>query len=90
MIRSDINQYYAPACKNLFGDFDVDDLATRQSLYKKLDAAIGVIEYYSWCFTPEFHDMPLSNDLKWLLTNLAGPHGKTILKMYRIKIGLET
>jgi hypothetical protein len=38
---------------------------------------------------PGEKDWPMSEELKELLIKLAGPHGATVLKIYRIQKGLE-
>lgn len=57
----------------------------------ELEAALG-IEVWS-NFTQNSPvvrpDPPLSEELALVLRQLAGPHGPTILKAYRIKKGLE-
>jgi hypothetical protein len=46
-------------------------------------------EYFAFLRRPGQEDWPMSEELKNLLVKLAGPHGKAILKMYRIQRGLE-
>jgi len=55
----------------------------------KLDQELGLAEYQHFWVNPHAKDIPLPQDLKKLLVMLAGPHGKSILKAYRIQKGLE-
>lgn len=71
--------YWLPAAENLF---------TTPDACSRLDYALGMAEYHSYCRTKSKYDVEMSNELKNLLRLLAGEHGQTILKMYRIKRGL--
>lgn len=55
----------------------------------ELDKALGITEYREFFPRPASLDKPMNEELKKLLVLLAGPHGKTILKVYRIRKGLE-
>lgn len=78
--------YYTPAAWNLF-----DDTASQYnaSSHYALDEALGYPYYDEYCKRRHEDDFPLDDDMRELLIKLAGPHGKTILKMYRIKKGLD-
>lgn len=56
---------------------------------KELDKALGVTEYRDYYNRSADKDTPMDEELKKLLVMLAGPHGKTILKAYRIRKGLK-
>lgn len=56
---------------------------------KELDKALGITEYHDFYRSRQEDDTPLPEELKKLLLMLAGPHGKTILKVYRIRKGLK-
>lgn len=75
MISGEMDTYWIPAARNLGLNY-----------WSELDNALGVDEYRVG--RPFSHE-PLPQDLKKLLVMLAGPHGKTILKAYRIQKGLE-
>lgn len=84
MIRDDWVSHWIPACENLFGkghSFEWN---------KQLDDALGIDELQSvWGNDESPRFKPMTEELKKLLELLAGPHGKTLLKAYRIRKGLE-
>lgn len=80
MNREDRRAYWYPAVENLFPNALDGDRA--------LEKALGIKTYSEYCMREEIHDYPLSEEWVTLLTQLAGPHGHTILKAYRIKKGL--
>lgn len=73
MTTNEYNKYWLPAAEAL-GIFD-----------HRLDTLLGVEECFNWCRRTEDKDTHLSKGMKELLIKLAGPHGRTILKAYRIK-----
>ena len=46
-------------------------------------------QFVAWGSRPHDEDRSMSDELRCLFKGLSGPHGKTILKIYRIKHGLE-
>ena len=83
MNRDDSFQYWWPAVANII---DSDLYAHKAKL---LDKALGVTIYSDYMSRPEHMDYPLSDEMKELLVKLAGPHGRTVLRAYRIRKGLE-
>jgi len=74
MTTDEVNDYLLPAMLNL----------GYQNLYKH------ALELEELLDSNEFrHIKPISEEYKKQLIALAGPHGKTILKMIRINKGLE-
>lgn len=53
-----------------------------------LEKLLGITDYSDY-YNGIVNREPMSEELKKLLVMLASPHGKTILKMYRIRKGLE-
>lgn len=82
MNLNDCSEYWYPACKNLFGS---STIATA----KQLDRALGSAIFSEYLPRPLVEDFPLNDEMKMLLTKLAGPHGKTLLRAYRARKGLE-
>lgn len=87
MTSWDIRNYWRPAAIALFG-LSFDSAENEAKLYH-LDEMLGIKEYSKYMRRPVTQDYPMSDELKNLLMLLVGPHGKTILKVYRIKKGLE-
>lgn len=54
-----------------------------------LDRLLGVNEFKRWSWVSLEDETPMPEQLKEVVRKLAGPHGRTILKAYRIKRGLE-
>jgi hypothetical protein len=77
----DYLEYWAPAVDNLFPGSWVYPANTSVDKSKRLATALG-IEY-------PLGNHRLDDGLRELLIKLKGPHGKTILKMYRIQKGLK-
>lgn len=81
MTLDECKLYLIPALKSIFGE------ASRDNAFK-LDRLLG------WSLYQDFHSFEYdtrSNFLehqKELLIALAGPHGKTLLEVYRIQKGL--
>jgi hypothetical protein len=76
--------YWDPAARSIFWKVRGTE-AANQALGKTL----GLSDYKDWVHRDPEEDFPMSDDLKGLLTLLAGPHGLSILKAYRIKKGLK-
>jgi hypothetical protein len=60
--------------------------------YQAVDRLLGIDEYtygYYHASQRTKPSTPISQELKQLLVALAGPHGDTILKIYRIQKGLD-
>lgn len=74
MTYEELAKYWVPAADNL------------GVLHHRLDNILGVDE---WCVGLELSGKPLPEDLRNLLVMLTGLHAYAILKMYRIKKGLE-
>lgn len=98
MNSKDLDRYFGPAVKNLFEDHNakLHDWNTDYGrgsagwpAFVRLDILLGSTEYRDYYKNPHDLDQPISEEFKILLQALAGPHGKTILKAYRIKRGLE-
>lgn len=90
MTSQEAQKYWYPVVHVLYGKIDIFTAAeTIYSKYHRLDEELGIKEYSKYINRPSAADYPMSDELKNLLTLLIGPHGKTILKMYRIKKGLE-
>lgn len=81
MNRKDVEKYWIPACARLLSEEMYDK--------HKLDELLGINEYGRYMNRAHAEDYPMSESLQQLLRSLAGPHGKTLLKVYRIKKGLE-
>ncbi len=92
MTGEELQELWLPAAQRLFGEAKVG-ASTSFNNYalhgKKLDKLLGIDDYHIFILCPSYKDTESSEDLKKLLRALAGPHGKTILKMYRIQKGLE-
>lgn len=87
MLPREILQYWQPAALNLYrADNPMMDLST---MYNKLDEVLGVNLYRTAYIAHPDPREALPEEMKHLLTALAGPHGKTILRAYRIQKGLE-
>lgn len=84
MTVSDLYNYYVPASRSLFGYNPVMSVSLAL-----LDQALGIAAYATYMRTEYVNDSPLDEEIRQLLIKLAGPHGKTILKAYRIRKGLE-
>lgn len=79
MTYSELMTYYIPACRNIMGD-------TKITTAKEFDKLLGTSMYrgYNYDSRARLSEMEIQ-----LLKLLAGPHGKAILKAYRIQKGLE-
>jgi hypothetical protein len=88
---NECEKYWHPAAKNVCNEPSVrSPNASRLTRGFRLDTALGVRIYHEYIHTVDTgSDEPLSYEWKKLLTSLAGPHGKTILKIYRIQKGLD-
>jgi hypothetical protein len=85
---SDLRELWIPAITRLYGSAGADT-EDGWSNYILLDKALGITEYRQFYHRSALLDYPIAEDLKKLLVMLAGPHGKSILKAYRIQKGLE-
>lgn len=54
-----------------------------------VECQIGYKVWHEYLKRTTLEDFPLSDELKILFKAMAGPHWKTVLKIYRIKKGLE-
>jgi len=82
MTTDDAIDYLLPAMLNLgYRDSHKDAL--------ELEELLGSTEYKRWSGTSLDKLKPISKEYKRQLITLAGPYGKTILKMIRINNGLE-
>lgn len=79
MTPDDFHGYWAPACRAL-ADTPLADFAG-----SKLIAEVLGLEYPHSGY---WQEIPLTEEMKGLLCALAGPHGQTLLKVYRIRKGL--
>ncbi len=92
MNAKDYANYWVPACKNLFDErmYRLGD--GQEEIYSwasQLETALGIGNLTAYWQRTAREDYPMSTELRELLTKLAGPHGKTVLKTYRIQKGLE-
>ena len=78
MLYDEYRQYFWEAMSNL-GVEDEDQFAELLGMRK---------QFIKWKYRPTSEDRPMSHEFKNLLKALSGPHGKTLLKVYRIKHGL--
>lgn len=83
MNRDNLHEYWIPACENLFKN-------TNTSGKHHLDSALGTNEYEKYLQRRDSQDYEMCEELKHLLAMLAGPHGHTVLKIYRLRKGLES
>lgn len=85
----EFQQYYVPACENIFGKLPYfSNEVTEEEWnvhHRQLDNALGTEMFIAWAKTPSMYDQPLTDQEKALLVLLAGKFGKTILKVYQIK-----
>ena len=84
MTMEEITDLLNPACKVAIDCLHQSYVCVGDA--RKLDDLIGIPAYHDY----ELGDRnPISDELKSLYQKLAGPHGKAILKAYRIQKGLE-
>lgn len=81
--------YYRDAAMNVMYEIPRGNSASGWNQFLELDKALGITEYRDFYVSRQEDDTPLAEELKKLLLMLAGPHGKTILKAYRIRKGLK-
>lgn len=83
-------QYWIPAAENIL-DFDWSLTIKKQDdeFFTQLDKLLGVDIFTRYNPRDPDSDRPLPDDWKRFLTMLASPHGKTILKMYQAKYGVN-
>lgn len=86
MNMEDCHDYFVQAAIKLYAPLPSGSLG---DACLALDKALGVDLYRGYMTRPSTLDFPLPAHWRELLTKLAGPHGKTILRAYRIKRGLE-
>jgi hypothetical protein len=79
MTLEEIEKYLNPACVRIIG-LKMPYVTCGDA--DKLDDLLG-LDYWS-C-----HRTPMPEEIKQLYIKLAGPHGKTVLKAWRILKGLE-
>jgi len=89
MTTTDVTEYLLPAMLNLGYPNSYKHALELERLlgYDEYAQWVGYDEYAQWVRQPTYK--PLSEEYKKQLIALAGPHGKTILKMIRINKGLE-
>ena len=82
MTHEEIVKYLNPACENILGPLRSPYVSYDDA--DKLDLLLG-LNYWS------AHDpyQTLPEEIKQLYIKLAGPHGKTVLKAWRILKGLD-
>lgn len=88
MNSDDEQKYWVPAAINIFGK-PVRQHRRLSWPEHLLQEALGVKLWSEWQERLVIYDFPLSEEWRQLLTQLAGPHGKTILRAYQIKHGVE-
>ena len=90
MTHDDLIKYFRPAAAACFPKIDRNEIGQNGAHYLlALDKALGR-NMYKLYYTRKFsNDGPIRPQTRELLRKLAGPHGKTILKMYRIQKGWE-
>ena len=70
-------KYMMPAVLNLYNTDSLDD-------WSKLAEELGILkEYEHYQERHEREDTPMSDELKDLLTKLAGPYGKVVLAAFK-------
>lgn len=76
---------------SLYGDMGVihvGDPTEKWEMLFALDKALGVNMLRSFKERPTSQDEPMSEEWRHFLTSLAGPHGKTLLKVYQARRGI--
>lgn len=83
---TELLQYCIPALETVVGTTDLSE-----DILAVMDDQLGLqgkeTSIHCLCHTEDTPDM--TEELKRLLVMLAGPHGNTILKAYRVQRGLE-
>lgn len=79
MNGQDMQDYYQTTAVALFGNDSVRSML-------RLDDALGVRIYRNYLNRGHEEDEPLSEEWRSFLRKLSGPHGRTILKVYQIKV----
>lgn len=83
MTLLELYELWLPVCVKLFGGETQEDR-------KLLDELLGVKEFDRY-LQNKFHyeDVPMSEDVKSILVMILGPHGETMVKVWRIRKGLD-
>ncbi len=85
MTSEELGKYYIPAIKMVVPSYN--SYATVADA-EELDRLLGTSIYQEWVANrPGRH--PLPEELKQLYIKLSGPHGRTVLKAWRILKGLD-
>lgn len=83
MTYDEVHEYLTPAMRGL-------GIENTISEGLRLDQELGIDAYGNYYHSEYDRDYKtLTPELKNLYRALAGPHGRTVLKMWRIKKGLE-
>lgn len=80
MTFDECTKLLSPALLNLFGENTVGKA-------NKLDSLLGVTHYADFC--ARNNAPPLPDEIRNLYIALAGPHAKTVLKIWQIRKGLN-
>ena len=91
MNSQDVCKYFMPAFHNLYEGFGEDDIfeTSKYFHYKealnKFDKEFLDGEYEKYALRVSSADYPISIERRELLQKLAGPHGKTIMKIIQAR-----
>lgn len=90
MTSDEFVKYYEPAFKRWFGisgrNYLQDNLVLE---LKDFDEILGMKLFSGWYQNPSSKDIPISKEEVNLLVALDSPHCHSILKVWRIRKGLE-
>lgn len=89
MNAEDFMVYYRPAAERIMDRvFTPNSLDDALEHFSDFDALLGIDYFKQYAKRHSADDFPIPQPMRELLTALAGPHGKTILKAYWAKKGL--
>lgn len=82
----DYFEYYDPAIKRILGTSLIEvPISQRHLLAERMDDILGVSIARAYANRPTSQDQSMPDDWREFLTKLAGPHGKTILKVFQLR-----
>ncbi len=84
MTHQELRDYLIPACKKVIKDYSPYVSVVDA---EELDRLLGLKTYHDYCLNDG--RKPLPEEVRQLYIKLAGPHGRTILKAWRILKGLD-
>lgn len=88
MDRDGFDEYYLPAACAIMG-ISAMYIRDKLEVREDFDAMLGTPLYADYVNRKHSEDKPLPDNWKRLLTAIAGPYGKAILKAHQIKYGVE-